>query len=120
MLSLRLENMTKFIGWVLMIGIGVLITLLVLTIAGGAIPEASYMLNPNFLAGSTYNLIDTNGDIYFVNTEPQPAAVLSAVEWHTTPIRMGSFITAGVVFILGLLYLGGKITSRGMSEEMFP
>jgi len=35
MLSLRLENMTRFVGWLLVIGIGALITLLVLTAAGG-------------------------------------------------------------------------------------
>ena len=122
MLSLRLENMTRFVGWLLVIGIGALITLLVLTAAGGAIPESKYALNPNFLAGSTYNLvgIDTNGDIYFANPESQPAAVLRTLEWHALPIRTGSFITAGVVLILGLLYFWGKSTARGMSEEMFP
>ena len=127
MLSLRLESMIRFIGWVLLISVGILIALLVMTVIGGAVPIGTWTLNPNYLQGSSPAFVAVSGPqnlmngLYFdYRPAPQAAAVLYTTEWHTLPIKTGFLIVAGVVAVLGIICLWLRRTLRDMSEEVFP
>jgi hypothetical protein len=126
MLSLRLETMTRFIGWVLLISVGILIALLVMIVVGGAVPIGTWTLNPNSLRGSATYLTffdpqnATNGLYFDYSPARRAAAVLYTTEWHTLPIETGLLIPAGVVAVLGIVCLWLRRTLRDMSEEAFP
>lgn len=128
MFSLRLETVSRFIRGMLLIGIGVCVSLFVLTIAGGAIPSGSYEINPNFMNDSV--------SIYTisVNSNVQPAlslvpdlprvshqtAVIYSVEWRTAPIKLWTWVAAAGLVLIGSLYLLLKRLHFGMAEEIFP
>jgi uncharacterized membrane protein len=112
MLSLRLESVNRILGSLLLLIIGALVTLLILTYRGSAVPDTFYEATV----------------VSYTNTATYPAVVEGpfvvsqqvVVEWHKQPIRIGAEIAAGVTVILGILYLVLKRLYRQMSEEDFP
>jgi len=113
----------------LLIGMGILVSLSVVTIAGGAIPIGSYVLNPNFMNGSpsTYLTFSLDSNVQSPLTmvldlppAPHQTAVRYTAEWHTAPIKAGSLIAAVGVAVIGILYLLLRRVHFGMSEEIFP
>lgn len=125
MLSLRLEHMTRFVGWVLLISVGILLTLLALTLAGGAIPVERWVPNPYFITRPPAHL--TFYEVYPVSLQyfdqlPAAQAALGRYtsEWATGPIKIGALIAAGVIALSGLVYLWLRRAYGGISEEVFP
>jgi hypothetical protein len=112
----------------LLIGIGIFVSIFVVTIAGGAVPIDSYTLNPNFINGSppAYSISfdsNVNPPLTLVNdfspTLHEPA-VINTTEWHTGPIKAGFWIAAASVVFITILYLLLRRVHYCMSEEIFP
>jgi hypothetical protein len=130
MLFLRLEAISRYVGGILLIGMGILVSLFVVTRVGGAVPASSYELNPNFMNGSPpayiiESSLDSNVQppVTIVLDTPltlHEPAVLPYTEWHPAPIKAWSWIAAAGVVITGILYLLLRRMRFGMSEEIFP
>jgi len=123
MLFIRLEGMTRFVGLVLMICVGILIALFVMTYSGGAIPVERFALNPNYLQGLPPSLTfsDTKDSLFieYKTVSPQ-TAVSVTTEWLTSPFRTGALIMVGVVVALDILYLFLRRMYGSVPEEIFP
>jgi hypothetical protein len=128
MFSLRLEVVSRFVGGMLLIGIGICVSLFVLTIAGGAIPSGSYETNPNFMndSASVYTIsVDSNvqPSLSLVPDLPRVShqtAVIYSAEWRTAPIKAWSLLAGAVIVFIGILYLLLRRVHFGMSKEIFP
>jgi hypothetical protein len=128
MSSLRLNTANRWIGGLLLISLGTLVTLLTLTMLGSAVPAEKASPEINYFNASagmlsaisrgTITAIDSNGHV----EGPIPISTLiqSPDEWKKQPIRFGAEIATGVTVALGLLYLGLKQLYRNISKEVFP
>jgi hypothetical protein len=129
MFSLRIEGISRFIGGLLLIIMGILGSLFVVSSVGGAVPTGSWATNPSFLRDSPHTYITfssgSNGQspltmIPYLPPATHQPAVLSTTIWHTAPIRAWSRISAvGLVFFVSL-YLLLRRKHFGLSEEIFP
>jgi hypothetical protein len=137
MLSLRLNTANRFIGSLLLMSFGILVTLLVLTWRGSAVPEkkAAQMIkiyNTTSIGSSmviqqaTYTVTIQDqgaGSTSQARQVRQSAPILVHLypyQWQAQPIRLGAEIAAGVTIFLGLLYVGLKFLYRNLSKEVFP
>ncbi len=129
MFSLRLEAISRFVGGMLLIIMGILMSLFVVTIAGGAVPSGSYVLNPNFMNGSPSTLSTSSMDsdvqppltlIFDPSPAPHQPAVLHTTLWVTAPIKAWALIAVVGATVIGILYLLLRRVHFGMSEEIFP
>jgi hypothetical protein len=130
MVSLRLEAISRFIGGLLLINIGIFVSLLVVTSAGGAIPSSSYSTDPNFMKGSPPELIRSLRDsnlqnplqmVYLSSYASLPQiAVLYNTLWNKEPIKVWSLIAAASLIFICILYLSIRRVHSNMSKEIFP
>src|SRR5450759_1478215 len=114
MLSLRLNTANRLIGGLLLMSLGILVTLLTLTLLGSALPAEKANPNINYFNASpstlsaisrgTFMTVDSNGHV----EGPIPISTIlqSPYEWQKQSIRLGAEIAASVTVALGLLYLG--------------
>ncbi len=139
MLSLRLDTVNRFVGNLLLVSLGVLITLLVLTSKGSAVPSGKATLMIDLFNPSPTTTVATIQELQV----PYPPAItivrsefpiaddlahkpnfrpvhLNTYQWQKQPIRLGAGIAAAVTGFLGLLYLGLKFLYRSASKEIFP
>jgi hypothetical protein len=147
MFSLRLETISRFTGSILLIALGILLSLFLVTLSGGAVPITSWATNPGFMRDSSLNYFSVepkmqpsiNGNRYFTLAPQQPAvlqptingrlyltpasqqpAVLQTTTWQTAMIKTWSLVATTCVVFTGLLYLLLRRVHFGMSEEIFP
>jgi hypothetical protein len=129
MLFLRLEAISRYVGGILLIGMGILVSLFVVTIAGGAVPTGSWATNPGFMRDSlptnfTISL-DSNVQprltvVLDLPPAPHQPAVLHTTVWHTAPIKAWVLLAAVGLAVIGILYLLLRRMHFSMSEEIFP
>jgi hypothetical protein len=124
----KLEPISRFLGIIFLVSMGVYTSLLVVTIAGGAVPSSSYETNPILMNDSVsiYSIsVDSNvqPSLSLVPDLPRVShqtAVIYSVEWRTAPIKAWSLLTGAVMVFIGILYLVTRRVHSGMSEEIFP
>jgi hypothetical protein len=124
----KLEFISRYLGIFFLVIIGVFTSLLVVTIAGGAIPSGSYETNPSFMndSVSSYTIsIDSNVQRSLSLAPELPRvyhqnAVIYSVDWRTVPIKVWSLIIGAVTVFIGILYLASRWVHSGMSGEIFP
>jgi len=123
--TLRPENMVRFIEWLLLISVGILIALLVMDANGGAVPVGGATLNPNFLQASPPVYVTSfSGSTIVLSFDsipaPHPPAVLYTIDWHTMPVKTWAMVSVGAVVVFGTLYMWLRRRYRDRSEEIFP
>jgi hypothetical protein len=139
MLSLKLNTANRFIGSLLLVSLGVLVTLLFLTFKGSAVPAGKATLMVDLFNPSSTTTVLTIQEL----ERPYPPAItivrsefpaaeniahkpnfrpvrLSSSQWQEQPIRFGAEVAAGVTATLCLLYVGSKLLFRNLSKEVFP
>lgn len=134
MLSLRLDAVTRFVGGLLLVTVGILACLLVMNFSGAATPTTSWRLEPSFTrdsipfeikveinkmsqgSGEQPNLVtETN-----IPPAPEPAVLQPTTTWNSAPIQGACRIVAALIGVLGLIYLLIRVKQSGFSEEIFP
>ncbi len=127
MLSLKLNTVHRLIGGLLLVSLGVLITLLVLTFKGSAIPAEKASSNIDYFDESPSTLSTISRATFMVDSNGHmegPISISTLIQspykWQAQPIRLGAGIAAAVTGFLGLLYVGLKLLYRNISKEIFP
>jgi hypothetical protein len=124
MLSLKLNTANRFIGSLLLVSLGVLVTLLFLTFKGSAVPAGKATLMVDLFNPSSTTTVLTIQEL----ERPYPPAItivrseFPAAEniAHKPNFRFGAEVAAGVTATLCLLYVGSKLLFRNLSKEVFP
>jgi hypothetical protein len=140
MLSLKLNTANRFIGSLLLVSLGVLVTLMFLTFKGSAVPAGKATLMVDLFNPSSTTTVLTIQEL----ERPYPPAItivrsegsvaegdlahkpnfrpvhLYSSKWQEQPIRYGTEVAAGVTAALCLLYIGSKFFFRNLSKEVFP
>jgi hypothetical protein len=125
MFLFRLQVVSKVVGAMVLIVIGILVSLFIVIVEGGAVPSGShYVTNPNFMIGSgpsnMYLTLDSNVEIPLTIYLSRRAVSHIVAEWATKPVKEWFLVAAGCLVVIGVLYfLLWRAQSR-MSEEIFP